>query len=104
MPIRNKLLLLFILFITLPLFFTAFLSYQWMARETRNQKIISLKSIAKLKIDLIERSIGNFKGELKKAQGYWNIKRNLPILLAHQGDPSAPAYRAAEKTQDPQLE
>ena len=65
--------------------------------------ITHLKNIADLKVDRIESFIAERRNDITIAQGYPNIKKNLPIVTALANDRMNPAYREAKRALDKQL-
>lgn len=64
---------------------------------------IKLDLVANLEAKKISQSINEFKTDLKIMQNYYNIKFNLPFLIAAGNNKRSPKYIQAKKMLDDQL-
>ena len=80
MPIRAKLLLIFMLFVVVPIFVYGILVFSAARKAITEVRIAQLNTIADLKKDKIETFFRERTGDLLSAQSFYNIKTNLPSL------------------------
>ena len=63
----------------------------------------SIFTIADLKKDKIETFFQERESDVRSARDFRNIRTNLPVLSAHAGDRTSPAYVRAKKSLDDQM-
>jgi len=104
MSIRLKLTAMFLVFVLVPSLFVAVLTFTNFKNSLESIHLSNLQDIAAFKADRIETYFAGLKANVEVAQGYYNIKRNLPILASHAKTPNAPEFLAARKMLDHQLQ
>ncbi len=104
MSIRIKLTVMFLVFVSVPSLFISVLTFTKYKNSLETNRLSELQNIAAFKAERIETFFAGLKTNIEVAQGYYNIKKNLPLLnrLAH--DPDNAEYRAAKKMLDEQLQ
>ena len=103
MSIHKKLIIILLIFIIIPTSLVGMLSFFNSQKAMMSMVITHLKNIADLKVDRIESFIAERRNDITIAQGYPNIKKNLPIVTALANDRMNPAYREAKRALDKQL-
>jgi signal transduction histidine kinase len=95
---------MFLVFVSVPSLFISVLTFTNYKNSLETNRLSDLQNIAAFKADRIETFFAGLKANIEVAQGYYNVKKNLPILnrLAH--DPDDAEYRAARQTLDKQLQ
>jgi len=101
--IRTKSILIFLLIIIFTILIVSYTGFFVTNKSIRNIRIETLESIADLKVDAIEKFFDVKIANLETAQGYYNIKHNLPILAQFANDKTDPAYIRAKNMLDDQL-
>ena len=104
MNIGNKLILIILIIVIVPILFMNELFFSKTRKEIKKEQFYKLEIVADLKVDMIEKYFNDRRGDMATAQHYWNIKTNLPILNKTLDDPGSPSKLAAEKTLDSQLQ
>lgn len=101
--IFRKLLIVFISFTLIPMFFVGYVSFVWAKNDLTKAQMSKLKVIADLKVDKIVSYFRHLDAEMRMAQDFWNIKKNLPIISAYTNDKSNPEYIGAKQALDSQF-
>ncbi|MBI5299444.1 MAG: HAMP domain-containing protein [Deltaproteobacteria bacterium] len=100
---RTKLFIAFFLLAILPMFIVG----TWMASTAKKKleqiQFLHLESISDTKVTKIEEFFNELKRELRVAQDYYSIKKNLPVLTRFKQDKTNPNYIAAQKMLDGQM-
>lgn len=103
MSIKLKLTILFIAIVFIPLFFISSLVFVNYRSSLEHESLSSLESIATLKEHGIASFFRTLKTNITIAQGYWNIKKNMPTIMKYIDQQTNPDYRAAKQALDNQL-
>ncbi len=103
MPLKSKLILLLFAFTLIPLVLFGTIVFSQARNILQTVRMAQLDSIADLKKDKIETFFHEREGDIRSAQDFRNIRTNLPVLSAHAGDRTAPAYVQAKKSLDDQI-
>ncbi|HDY66633.1 MAG TPA: sensor histidine kinase [Candidatus Scalindua sp.] len=103
LKIRTKLTLTFVSLIVFSILAISYVGFHIAKKSLKSTRIAELKSISNLKVNRIETFFLERKGNIKTAQGYYNIKTNLPIVTQFANDRTNPAYIAAKRMLDGQL-
>ncbi len=103
MSLRSKLLILFITFTLVPLVLFGSIVFSRARNILQAIRIAQLDTIADLKKDKIETFFHEREADIRSAQDYYNIRRNLPVLSGHTKGMADPEYRKAKKMLDDQL-
>jgi len=101
--IKLKLIILFLMFALIPMFFIGALTFRNYENSLKAGHITTLRDIAFFKADKIEARLASLKASMAVAQGFYNIKRNLPVLTRLANKTDDPEFRAAWKMLDSQL-
>lgn len=103
MSIRIKLIIILVVFAIVP----AIIFGAWSYIEARNSlltvRLVELNSIADLKKDKIETFFHERRSDILAAIHFFNVRRRLPTIVAHQNDPLSQEYRAAVQEFDEQM-
>jgi hypothetical protein len=103
MSIVKKLFLVLLAFILIPMSLVGYLTYTRARDDLKNDQLEQLKAIADLKAQTIENYFDGFKIDMLSAQDYWNIKKNLPILIRLAATPKHQDYLNACRVLDGQF-
>lgn len=103
MPLKRKLIILFIAFTLVPLVVFGAVVYFQGKNILKTIRIAQLNTIADLKKDKIETFFGEREADIKSAQHYYNVRRNLPVLSRYQNERANPEYLKAKKMLDDQI-
>jgi signal transduction histidine kinase len=95
---------MFLAIASIPLLIVSTLTYTKYKNSLEANRLSSLQDIAALKADKIEAYFAGLKANIEVAQGYYNIKKNLPVLTRLVHDPNNPQFLAAKKQLDEQLQ
>jgi PAS domain S-box-containing protein len=103
MSLKKKLIILFIAFTLVPLVLFGAIVFSRARNILQTVRIAQLDTIADLKKDKIETFFHEREADVRSAQDFRNIRMNLPVLIKHASDRTAPAYAEAKKMLDDQL-
>ncbi|MGD0078673.1 MAG: PAS domain S-box protein [Sedimentisphaerales bacterium] len=104
MSIRLKLTIMFLAIAMIPLLFVSALTFTNYKKSLEANRLAQLRDLAIFRADRIEAYFAGLKGHIEIAQGFYNIKRNLPILIRLADEPNNPEFLAARKMLDGQLQ
>lgn len=104
MSIRSRLAILFLAIASIPLLIVSALTFTQYKNSLEVARLSNLQDIAAFKADKIETYFAGLKTNIEVAQGYYNIKKNLPVLTRLAGNPNDPKFLAADKMLDKQLQ
>lgn len=103
MRINTKLFLVFITFALIPIGIIGMVSF-YNARDALIDNMLSeMEVIAELKVTKIESIFDSLTKDVRIAQQYYNIRKNLPIVAAGLDQPDSPEYQKAVVMLDDQL-
>ncbi len=103
MSLKTKLIILFIAFTLIPLVLAGSFVFSRARNILETVRIAQLNNIADLKKDKIETFFYERQGDIKSAQNFLNIKRNLPVLSSPAQERSRASYGKALKELEGQL-
>jgi signal transduction histidine kinase len=103
MSIRLKLTITFLILALLPSISVSLITFSRYKNTLENSRLEQLRDIVSYKADKIDTYFSSLKASIGIAQGFYNIKTNLPLLDRFSRDKSAPQYLAAKNTLDAQL-
>jgi C4-dicarboxylate-specific signal transduction histidine kinase len=95
---------MFLAIALLPLLFVSDLTYTNYKKSLEANHLSQLQDLTIFRADRIESYFSGIKSHIEIAQGFYNIKKNLPILIQLADDPNKPEYLAAKKMLDSQLQ
>ena len=104
MSIRLKLTIMFLAIASIPLLFVSVLTFTNYKNSLEANRLSQLQDLAAFKADKIETYFAGLKAHIEIAQGFYNIKKNLPVLIQLADDPDNPEFLAAKKMLDAQLQ
>jgi len=104
MSIRRKLTIMFLAMALLPLLFVSDLTYINYKKSLEANRLSQLQDLTIFRADRIESYFSGIKSHIEIAQGFYNIKKNLPILTRLADDSNNPQFIAAKKMLDGQLQ
>ena len=104
MSIRLRLTILFLAIASIPLLFVSALTFTHYKNSLEAARLSNLQDITAFKADKIETYFAGLKTNIEVAQGYYNIKKNLPVLTRLADNPNDPKFLAANKMLDEQLQ
>jgi signal transduction histidine kinase len=102
--IRSRLAILFLAIASIPLLLVSVLTFTHYKNSLEAARLSNLQDIAAFKADKIETYFAGLKANIEVAQGYYNIKKNLPVLTRLADHPNDPKFLAADKMLDEQLQ
>jgi len=94
---------MFLAIAAIPLHFVSALTFTHYKNSLEAARLSNLQDIAAFKADKIETYFSGLKNNIEVAQGYYNIKKNLPVLTRLADNPNDPKFLAADKMLDEQL-
>ncbi len=103
MSIRSKLTILFLVIALIPAILVGMLSFSNYNKSLESVRFADLQDTAALKADKIETYFSNLKTDIEIAQGFYNIKKNLPTLTQYAGRQDNPEFISAKNTLNDQL-
>ena len=103
MPLKSKLILLFLAFTLVPLVLFGTIVFSQARNILQTVRTAQLDTIADLKKDKIETFFQEREADIRSAQDFRNIRMNLPVLSTHGGDRTSRAYGRAKKELDEQI-
>ena len=95
---------MFIAIAFIPVLFVSALTFTNYKKSLEAARLENLQEIAAFKADKIETYFAGLKADIELAQGYYNIRKNLPVLNRLANDPNNPEFLAAKKMLDDQLQ
>lgn len=98
MPLKSKLILLFLAFTLVPLVLFGTIVFSQARNILQTVRTAQLDTIADLKKDKIETFFQEREADIRSAQDFRNIRMNLPVLSTHGGDRTSRAYGRAKKS------
>jgi PAS domain S-box-containing protein len=104
MSIRLKLIILFLAITSIPVIIVGALTFQNYKNSIVANHLSLLQDIAAYKADKIETYFNIVKSNIKIAQGFYNIKKNFPVLLRFSEDPNNPEFKASKEQLGEQLQ
>ncbi len=104
MFIRIKLIIMFLAIASIPLVFVSILTFHNYKNSLEANHLSQLQNLTAFKAERIETYFAGLKADIKIAQGFYNIKKNLPVLTRLANEPKNPEFLAAKKMLDEQLQ
>ncbi|MDD5060188.1 MAG: PAS domain S-box protein [Candidatus Omnitrophica bacterium] len=104
MSIRLKLFILFFTFALLPLLSVSIFSLFNYEKSLERDRLLQLQDIVTFEKEEIESYFNGLKASLEMAEGFYNIKKNLPILSQSTNDKNNPEFITAKSILDQQLQ
>ncbi len=104
MSIRVKLIIMFLAIATVPLFLVSDLTFTNYKNSLEANRLSQLRDLTVFRADSIEAYFAGLKAHIEMAQGFYNIKKNLPVLTRLANDPNNQEFLAAKKMLDAQLQ
>ena len=104
MSIKLKLTVLFLAVALIPTLLVVAISFQNYRNSIENTELAALQNLTSYKAETIDTYFEGLKNNIKVAQGFYNIKKNLPALIKFAHDPNNPEFIAAKKMLDGQLQ
>jgi PAS domain S-box-containing protein len=104
MSIRLKLTSLFLAVVLIPTLLVAAISFQNYRSSLENTQLAALQHLTVYKTETIKTYFAGLTDNMKMAQTFYNIKKNLPLLTQFAQDPNNPEFLFAKKMLDEQLQ
>ncbi len=104
MSIRLKLVITFAAIALIPLLLASGLTFVSYKHSIEDVRLSALQDLTYFKADKIEKYFAGLKSDIEVAQSFYNIKKNLPILIRAANQPANPEFPAAKKMLDDQLQ
>ena len=104
MSIKLKLTILFLAVALIPTLLIVAISFQNYRNSIENTHLAALQHLSIYKTETIQTYFAGLKEQIRMAQAFYNVKRNLPILTKFARDPNNPEFIAAKKMLDEQLQ
>lgn len=104
MSIKYQLIIMFLIIAIIPMAFIGTLGFINARNSIETSHIEALKTIASLKVDMIEQYFQRIKGDIEIAQDYANVRANFPVLIQFANNRTHPDYLAAKMNLDGQLQ
>jgi HAMP domain-containing protein len=103
MSIKSKLIILFLAIALIPLIFISALTFANYKQSLETVRLSALKNEAAFKAGAVERYFDRLKTNVEMSQSFFNIKKNLPVLIRSAGEPAGPVFASAVRELDGQL-
>ncbi len=103
MRISLRLNIIFLCLVAIPMFFVGTLIYSNAREKLLNNVTEKLDLIATLSVERISNSLNELRDEIQIVQDYYNIKLNLPFLIAAGNNGQSPEYIQAKEMLNDQL-
>src|SRR3970040_904349 len=97
---KFRLAILFLAVASIPLHFVSAITFTHYKNSLESARLSNLRDIAAFKADKIETYFAGLKTHIEVAQGYYNIKKNLPVLIRLADNPNDPKFLSADKMLD----
>jgi PAS domain-containing protein/HAMP domain-containing protein len=104
MSLRLKLIIVFLAVALIPLLFVSVMTFHNYKNSLETTCLSNLQNITAFKADKINAYFTELRDNIEIAQGFYNIKKNLPVLIRFAGDSNNPEAAAARKTLEEQLQ
>jgi len=95
---------MFLAIASMPLLFVSDLTFINYKKSLEANPFSQLQDLTIFRADRIEAYFDGLKGHIEVSQGFYNIKRNLPVLTRLADDPGNPKFLDAKKMLDAQLQ
>ena len=95
---------MFLTIASVPLLLVSVLTFTNYENSLEANRFSQLQDLTIFRADRIEAYFDGLKGHIEIAQGFYNIKKNLPVLTQLADDPNNPEFIAAKKMLDGQLQ
>jgi signal transduction histidine kinase len=103
MSIRSKLTILFLSIAAIPLLLVSALTYNNFKNSLEANRFAQLVDLSIFRADRIESYFAGLKSDIAISQGFYNIKKNLPLLTRLAGKPDDPKAVSAREMLADQL-
>lgn len=103
MSIRLKLVIMFLGIAMIPVIFVGLITYQNYSNSIKTMTLSKMQVIASYKSQQIEIYFSGLKSDIETAQGFYNVRKNLPILSRLKASTSENEYSGTKKMLDDQL-
>ena len=97
MSIRSKLTILFLSIAAIPLLLVSSLTYTNFKNSLEANRFAQLVDLSVFRADKIEMYFAGLRSDIAISQGFYNIKKNLPLLTRLAGKPDDPRAVAARE-------
>ncbi len=94
---------MFLLIALVPAVLVSALTFTNYKKSLEANHLSQMRNLVIFKADVIEAYFVGLKSDIETAQGFYNIKKNLPVLSRLSGNPSGPEFLAGKKMLDAQL-
>ena len=95
---------MFLAIATLPLLLVSILTFTNYKNSLETNCFSQLRDLAIYRADSIETYFGGLKPHIEISQGFYNIKKNFPVLIRFADDTNNPEFVAAKNMLDAQLQ
>jgi len=95
---------MFLAIASIPLLLVSALTFTNYKKSLEANRFSQLQDLAVFRADSIEAYFTGLKGHIEVSQGFYNIKKNLPVLTRLADDPSNQEFIDAKKMLDAQLQ
>ena len=103
MSIKVKLTIIILSLIAIPLFFVSAITFSNYRNSLMTSRLSQLQNLARFKAEEIEAYFEGLKNTMEMSQGFYNIRKHLPVLARSYKDPHNREAGAAKKALDGQL-
>lgn len=103
MPIKIKLTIIVLALVSIPLIMVSIITFDHYKNSLEANRFAQLNDLSTYRADLIEEYFAGLKTSIEISQGFYNIRKNLPLLVRFAGHPENPAVIAAKKMLSGQL-
>jgi signal transduction histidine kinase len=103
MSIKIKLTIIILSLVAIPLLFVSVITFSNYKNSLTTSRLSQLQSMARFKAEEIEAYFEGLKNTLEMSRGFYNVRKNLPLLSLSYKDPHNREAAAIRKMLDPQL-
>lgn len=103
MSIKLKLTIMFLAIGLIPLFFVSMITFNNYRNSLESMRLSQLDDVVAIKAKSVESFFSGLKANIEMAQDFYNIKKNLPVLIKSADNPAGREFMTARGTLDRQL-
>lgn len=103
MSIRSRLTIIILSLVAIPLLFVSAVTFSNYKNSLTTSRLSQLQSVACFKAEAIQAYFESLKNTLEMSRGFYNVRKNLPVLSRTYKDLHNPEAVVARKTLDGQM-
>lgn len=95
---------MFLAIALIPLFFVSVIAFNNYKKSLEATRLSQLEDLAIFKVGRIESYFSGLRADIEMAQDFYNLKKNLPVLIQFANEPASYEFINAKDTLDKQLQ